>query len=53
MKLEFFGVQTPIINSSDKDISNILLEAIKTSKIELQDKDIIIIASKVISIINT
>ncbi len=51
MKLEFFGVQTPIINSSDKDITNILLEAIKTSKIELQDKDIIIIASKVISII--
>lgn len=51
MKLEFFGVQTPIINSSDKDITEILLESIEASKIELQNRDIVIIASKVISIV--
>ena len=50
MKIEFFGVQTPLINAADKDIINIIIEALNSNKIKLQDKDIIIIASKVISI---
>ncbi|MFX1286171.1 MAG: coenzyme F420-0:L-glutamate ligase [Promethearchaeota archaeon] len=51
MKIEFFGIRTPLINASDKDITNILIKAINVNKVELQDYDIVIIASKVISII--
>ncbi|MFX0151813.1 MAG: coenzyme F420-0:L-glutamate ligase [Candidatus Hodarchaeota archaeon] len=50
MKIEFIGVQTPLITFKDKDITKVILESLKTNKIELQDEDIIIIASKVISI---
>ncbi|MHA2243436.1 MAG: coenzyme F420-0:L-glutamate ligase [Candidatus Hodarchaeales archaeon] len=50
MKIEFFGVQTPLINATDKDIVSIIIEALDSNKIKLQDEDIIIIASKVISI---
>ena len=50
MKIEFFGVQTPLINAADNDIVNIIIDAMNSNKIKLQDKDIIIIASKVISI---
>ncbi len=51
MKIEFFGVQTPLINTANKDIGNMIIEALNSNKIELQDEDIIIIASKIISII--
>ena len=51
MKIEFLGVQTPLITPSDRDIIKILIEAISYNKIELKDEDIIIIASKVISTI--
>ncbi len=51
MKIEFFGIRTPLINVSDKNITNILIEAFKANKVELQEHDIIIIASKVISVI--
>ncbi|UCG90510.1 MAG: coenzyme F420-0:L-glutamate ligase, partial [Candidatus Heimdallarchaeota archaeon] len=51
MKIEFFGIRTPLINASDKNITDLLIEAIKANKIELQDKDIIIITSKVLSVI--
>ncbi|UCE13628.1 MAG: coenzyme F420-0:L-glutamate ligase [Candidatus Heimdallarchaeota archaeon] len=51
MKIEFFGVKTPLIDPSDKNIVNIMIEAFNSNNIELQDEDIIIIASKVISVI--
>jgi coenzyme F420-0:L-glutamate ligase len=51
MKIEFFGVQTPLINAAVKDIVSIIIKELKSNKIILQDEDIIIIASKVISII--
>lgn len=50
MKIEFFGIQTPVITSEDKDITEIVIKTIHNNKIELQDEDIIVIASKVISI---
>ena len=51
MKIEFYGIKTPLISSADKDIVEIILEALKSNKIVLQDEDIVIIASKIISII--
>ncbi|MHA2223670.1 MAG: coenzyme F420-0:L-glutamate ligase [Candidatus Hodarchaeales archaeon] len=51
MKIEFLGVQTPLITPSDRDITKTIIKAISYNKIELKDKDIIIIASKIISTI--
>ncbi len=51
MKIEFFGVQTRLINPSDKNITEIILESLSDNDIQVQDEDIIIIASKIISII--
>ncbi|UCG03595.1 MAG: coenzyme F420-0:L-glutamate ligase [Candidatus Heimdallarchaeota archaeon] len=51
MKIEFHGVKTPLINAADKNIVDIILEALNSNEIKLLDKDIIIIASKVVSII--
>ncbi|MFX1504547.1 MAG: coenzyme F420-0:L-glutamate ligase [Promethearchaeota archaeon] len=51
MKIEFYGIKTPLISAADNNIVDIILEALDFSEIRLQDKDIIIIASKVISII--
>ncbi len=51
MKIEFYGIKTPLINVADSNIVDIILEALNSNEVKLQDKDIIIIASKVISII--
>lgn len=51
MKIEFLGIKTPLIDPADKNIVNIMIEAFSSNNIELQDEDIVIIASKVISII--
>ena len=51
MKIEFYGVKTPLIDAADSNIVDIILEALNSNEVKLQDKDIIIIASKVISII--
>ena len=51
MKIEFYGIKTPLINAADKNIVDIILEALNSNEIKLQDGDIVIIASKVISII--
>jgi coenzyme F420-0:L-glutamate ligase len=51
MKIEFYGIKTPLIDVADNNIVDIILEALNSNEIKLQDKDIIIIASKVISII--
>lgn len=50
MKIEFYGIKTPLIKASDKNIGDIILEALDSNEIKLQDRDIIIIASKIISI---
>ncbi|MHA2074037.1 MAG: coenzyme F420-0:L-glutamate ligase, partial [Candidatus Hodarchaeales archaeon] len=50
MKIEFFGVQTRLIDSSTKDISKIINDSLLENNIQIQDDDIIVIASKVISI---
>ncbi|MFX0014551.1 MAG: coenzyme F420-0:L-glutamate ligase [Promethearchaeota archaeon] len=50
MKIEFYGIRTPLINAADKNISDIIIKALESNKIELHNEDIIIIASKVISI---
>ncbi|MFX0184112.1 MAG: coenzyme F420-0:L-glutamate ligase [Candidatus Hodarchaeota archaeon] len=49
MKLEFFGVQTSLITSEDEDITEIIIKSLLNNNLELQDKDIIVIASKIIS----
>lgn len=51
MKIEFYGVQTPLINVSDRDIVSIIIKGLESNRVILQDEDIIIIASKVISLI--
>jgi coenzyme F420-0:L-glutamate ligase len=51
MKIEFFGVQTRLINPSDTNITEIILESLSDNDIQIQDEDIIIIASKILSII--
>jgi coenzyme F420-0:L-glutamate ligase/coenzyme F420-1:gamma-L-glutamate ligase len=51
VKIEFFGIKTPLINTANKNIVDIFLEALNSYDVKLQDRDIIIIASKVISII--
>lgn len=51
MKIEFFGVQTRLIDSSTKDIAKIISDSLLENKIQIQNGDIIIIASKIISIV--
>ncbi|MHA1214601.1 MAG: coenzyme F420-0:L-glutamate ligase [Candidatus Hodarchaeales archaeon] len=51
MKLEFFGVKTPLITSTDSNITDIILESIKKNNLTLDNFDVLIIASKIISII--
>ncbi len=51
MKIEFFGVKTRLFDSSTKDIAKIINESLLENNIQIQDDDIIIIASKVISIV--
>ncbi|MHA1972226.1 MAG: coenzyme F420-0:L-glutamate ligase [Candidatus Hodarchaeales archaeon] len=51
MKLEFFGVKTPIVSSEDSNITDVILKSIKENNLELNDFDVIIIASKIVSII--
>lgn len=51
MKIEFFGIQTKLIDSSDKNIAELILDSLLENDIQIQDGDIIIIASKIISII--
>lgn len=51
MKIEFIGIQTPLITLTDNNITRIILNAIQKDNVELKDYDIIIIASKIISII--
>ena len=51
MKIEFYATKTPLIDPAADNIVDIILEALNSNEIKLQDKDVIIIASKVISII--
>lgn len=51
MKIEFFGIKTPLITSADKDLSKLIINTLKENKLVLQDRDIIIIASKVVSMV--
>jgi coenzyme F420-0:L-glutamate ligase len=51
MRIEFIGLRTEIITIEDRYPFNILLEALKENKVELLNKDVLIIASKIISTI--
>lgn len=51
MKIEFFGVKTRLFDFSTKDIAKIIDESFLENNIQIQDGDIIIIASKIISIV--
>ncbi len=51
MKIEFIGIKTPLITSTDKNLTNMIINALKSNNVKLQDRDIIIIASKIVSII--
>ena len=43
MKIEFIAIKTPVITSTAKELSKIILNAFKSNNIEIQDYDIIII----------
>ena len=51
MKIEFIAIKTPVITSSNKNLSEIILSALKANNVELQDKDIIVLASKIVSMV--
>ena len=51
MRIEFIGMKTKIITPTDLDIVNLILKALEENNFSLVNKDIIIIASKIISTI--
>jgi coenzyme F420-0:L-glutamate ligase/coenzyme F420-1:gamma-L-glutamate ligase len=51
MRIEFIGIKTKIITSENLDIVNLILEALEENNISLVNKDVLIIASKIISTI--
>jgi coenzyme F420-0:L-glutamate ligase/coenzyme F420-1:gamma-L-glutamate ligase len=51
MKIEFIAIKTPVITSTVIELSEIILNAFDDNNIELQDYDIIIIASKIVSMV--
>ncbi|MFW9856062.1 MAG: coenzyme F420-0:L-glutamate ligase [Candidatus Thorarchaeota archaeon] len=51
MKIEFLGVPTPSkVTKLDQNITSILLDAFESNNFVLRDRDVIIIASKIVSI---
>ena len=51
MNLEFIGLSTKIVTVDDKTVFTIISEALKVNRVDLIDKDVLIIASKIISTI--
>ena len=51
MRIEFIGLRTKIVTVEDKSAFNILFDALKENEVELVNKDVLIIASKIISTI--
>ena len=49
MKIEFVGIHTKIITANNGDIAQFVINALRENEYTLQDYDIVIIASKVIS----
>lgn len=51
MRIEFIGLQTKIVSIEDKNVYNVISEALEENKVNLLDKDVLIIASKIVSTI--
>jgi len=51
MRIEFIGSKTKIITKADQDIVSLILKSLKENKLSLIDKDVLIIASKIVSTI--
>lgn len=51
MRIEFIGIKTKIITSADQDIVDLILRSIEENRLSLVNKDVLIIASKIISTI--
>jgi F420-0:gamma-glutamyl ligase len=51
MRIEFIGIKTKIITYADQDIVDLILRSIEENRLSLVNKDILIIASKIISTI--
>ncbi|MHA1206867.1 MAG: coenzyme F420-0:L-glutamate ligase [Candidatus Hodarchaeales archaeon] len=51
MRIEFIGMKTKIITPTDQNIVNLILKTLDENNVSLVNKDILIIASKIISTI--
>ena len=47
MRIEFIGIKTKIITSTEQDIVSLIFNSLEENSVSLKEKDVLIIASKI------